>query len=318
MVPAAFAGRPRGEHDRRAAARRALGRPPRERPLVAGRRPSRRRRRHGRPDVASGAADVSRVGEAVVKPSPPSSARSWAWAVGAAIWVADGRPGHPARRPGHARGVGGEPGRSSRSRPEAMSIHDGTTLGDQGSKYRQARWRRSAPPRRTPGLAARLLLSQPLGVARTAADGPRGRRAAHPAGERPPRSRGRAGAPGAPVARPTDRRSTAARIASSSNALIAWTRPRWSGSSGATGSGTAPSRPIRAATSTTAAVRQVRQRPVVPDVHHLDVARVRVERRDELRGGLAVVGAAATGEQLRLRVQRRVAVQLQQLAARCR
>src|SRR5262249_14979492 len=55
------------------------------------------------------------------------------------------------------------------------------------------------------------------------------------------------------------------------------------------------------------------QGPVVAQVKHLDVAIAGRQRRDELRRGLAVERAAALFEQLRLRRQRRIAVQLEQL-----
>ena len=61
-------------------------------------------------------------------------------------------------------------------------------------------------------------------------------------------------------------------------------------------------------------VRQVRQRAAVVRVDDLDVAAAVVERGDQLRGRLAVEGAAAVLEQLRLRVEGRVAVQLEQVA----
>src|SRR6266536_2712475 len=59
--------------------------------------------------------------------------------------------------------------------------------------------------------------------------------------------------------------------------------------------------------------RQVREGPVVADVDDLHVAGAGVERGDELGGGLAVEGAAAPVQQRRLGVERRVAVQAQQL-----
>ena len=63
-------------------------------------------------------------------------------------------------------------------------------------------------------------------------------------------------------------------------------------------------------------IGQVGQRAAVARVDDLDIAAAVVERRDQLRGRLAVEGAAAVLEQLRLRVERRVAVQLEQVAAR--
>ena len=61
-------------------------------------------------------------------------------------------------------------------------------------------------------------------------------------------------------------------------------------------------------------VGQVGECPVVAHVDDLDVAGAVVERRDQLRGRLAVVGAAAGREQRRLLGQALVLVQLEQLA----
>ena len=61
-------------------------------------------------------------------------------------------------------------------------------------------------------------------------------------------------------------------------------------------------------------VGEAGERAVVADVDDLGVAGVAREGGDELRGGLAVEGAAAALEQLRLGRQRRVAVELEQLA----
>ena len=61
-------------------------------------------------------------------------------------------------------------------------------------------------------------------------------------------------------------------------------------------------------------VRKARKRTVVPNVEHLDVAVAARERCHQLRRCLAVERAAALLEQLRLRRQSGIAVELQQLA----
>ena len=61
-------------------------------------------------------------------------------------------------------------------------------------------------------------------------------------------------------------------------------------------------------------VGQVRDRAAVEGVHDVDGAVAGVERLDQRRRRLAVVRAAAALEQLGLVVERRVAVQVQQLA----
>ena len=116
----------------------------------------------------------------------------------------------------------------------------------------------------------------------------------------PSGSRRRAGSRAAPSARARGRRwsrprSPAARTPS--RAARARASPA---RAAATGSGCAPSPSIRAATSTTSSRRQVGDRAVVAHVHDLDVAGAGRERGDELRGGLAVVRAAAALEELGL------------------
>ena len=71
---------------------------------------------------------------------------------------------------------------------------------------------------------------------------------------------------------------------------------------------------MRAGTSTASSSARPGDRAVVADVDDLGVAGVARERGDELRRGLAVERAAAPLEQLRLGRQRRVAVELEQLA----
>ena len=58
--------------------------------------------------------------------------------------------------------------------------------------------------------------------------------------------------------------------------------------------------------------RHVRDRPLVQHVDDLLVAGTGVERRDECRGGVGVPRAPALLQELRLRVERRVTVELQQ------
>ena len=60
------------------------------------------------------------------------------------------------------------------------------------------------------------------------------------------------------------------------------------------------------------AVGHVRDRPLVQHVDDLLVERTGVERGDESRGGVRVPRPPAFLEELRLRVERRVAVELQQ------
>ena len=78
------------------------------------------------------------------------------------------------------------------------------------------------------------------------------------------------------------------------------------------GSGCAPSRSIRDGTSTTSSSPSSATAPSVADVDHLDVAGAVMERGEQLRGGLAVEGAATIVEECRLGVERRIGVHLEQ------
>ena len=101
-------------------------------------------------------------------------------------------------------------------------------------------------------------------------------------------------------------------IVSRSYAFACSTSASISGGSGSTGSGCAPSRSIARRDLDDRVVGQVRDRAVVPHVHDLHVARPGVERRHERRRRVAVERAAPLLEELRLRVERRVLVELEQ------
>ena len=115
---------------------------------------------------------------------------------------------------------------------------------------------------------------------------------------------------------PRERRvaGTAACAASRSYAATCWTSPSSSGASGACGSGTRPVRLDPRRHLDDVVVGEPGERARVPDVDLVHVAVAGDERGDEAGRGLAVERAAALLEQRGLLGQRRVAVELEQLA----
>ena len=141
-------------------------------------------------------------------------------------------------------------------------------------------------------------------AAGTAGSPPAARPAAAPRGP----TAAPAGWPAARAARRARSPVRAASMASTSYAVTACTRPSISGASGATGTGCAPARSTSAGTSTTASSGRPAIVAVVAHVHVVVRAVAGQQRGDQRRGGLAVVGAAALLQQLRLVVERRVGV----------